>query len=89
MENARSPQLSPITGFDQNYLHACLLELWREREREGGGTGFTPADLRQCPPNGRLARYDGAGRRYESICKDLSAAGHSAALPSVSQRVRQ
>lgn len=39
MENARSPQLSPITGFDWNYLHACLLELWREREK-GKEAGF-------------------------------------------------
>lgn len=29
MENAQSLQLSPITGIGQNYLHACLLELWR------------------------------------------------------------
>lgn len=50
MENALSPQLSPITGFDWNYLHACLLELWGkewERAREGGGIRFTPVDLRK------------------------------------------
>ncbi len=35
MENTQSLQLSLITGFDRNYLHACLLEVWRERETEG------------------------------------------------------
>lgn len=93
MENARSPQLSPITGFDRNYLHACLLEVWREgmRQRQGErerGRRFGSL-LQICasvPRDGRLTRNDGLGRRYESICKNVSAALHSALLP-VTDRV--
>lgn len=95
MENARSPQLSPITGFDRNYLHACLLEVWREgmRQRQGErGRGRRFGSLLQIcanvPRDGRLTRNDGLGRRYESICKDASAALHSALL-SVTDRVRE
>lgn len=80
MENARSPQLSLITGSDRHYLHACLLELRREREREGARIRFTPAALRKRPLNGRLTRYDGPGRRHKFICRDLSAAAHLSAL---------
>lgn len=91
MENARSLQLSLITGSDRHYLHACLLELWREREREGAGIRFNPAVLRKRPLNARLTRYDGPGQRYEFICRDLSAAVHSSALAclSVCERKRQ
>lgn len=57
MENAQSPQLSSITGSASNYLHACLLELWREKEgREG--IQFTPADLRKQPLNVRVTSYN-------------------------------
>lgn len=89
MESARSPQLSPITGSDQNYLHACLLELWREwerergRERVGGGIWLTPSDLRKHPLNRRLIRND--RHRRSCVCRNLSAALHLGTLPCVGE----
>lgn len=55
-----------------------------ERERVGGGIRFTLADLRKRLLNKRLPRYDGPGRKYESICEDMSAKVHLGAPSCVS-----
>lgn len=39
--NEQSLQLSFITGFDKNYLHASLLELWRWVRGLGARGGFS------------------------------------------------